>query len=948
MLSVLLFSVFFGIVFVALKKGNIPSELDRLAGAKGLIKASHEFCTKNIPGSLELKEKTAQSCILLLKENGILKRKLLDIFSVCVIAAVLVFVPRFADQKYFKMPEVRPSGDTAVFWGEDMLFSAFPAQKEMQLFVMTGQKELKSYFSGDTFYALLESPERKTDFVIIMNSDTLASGSVDVFSPPFECVRVMLKLPPYIAEAEYPIEYRERYDVPKGSLISFEIYSRADIISWRTSDACVIGDKTDNSAVLIFRAEKESDFFIEGVSVLKDTLRMDIFVGVVEDSPPECKIIDPVEKTFSAQCNSDMNIKIAAKDDHGLTYAGLYISRKSVRNLLQEISLEGKGPVAIDFCVSPDISFMMPGDTAFIYALVMDNNPNRGTSFSDTIFLIMPSLYEIFASSDSAETRNIDRTKSFRERGTQLFRDMEILEQRLRLADSLSDSDEESFRDLIEEHKKFLDDMSGSLEEMRNYFNASMETYYFDSLFLQKTFEIAKLYDEVLDEDTKNAFEKLYEFAQNADEERIREVLERLKNKNEDLLESLERTLNLLKRLELEKKLEELARRSFETADASTGIDETDNQRASRQLSALNEEIESILKEISELNRDLMTENVFSEIQKAENEGEAALKEIDKMDGSAHSSSELTARLSSMSGHLLSSSRMMSGFRRSEASALTEEMKRCMLGISELEESIHLNQRPSLFSSASFASCIRSKNIIDSLSGLTSLIDRDLGRILSEMERELKKPEYVGKHLRVMKLANDAYNSLERMNRIMENSISSGGSSGMMEALSDLAGEQAQMNNSLMQAFGNQGMNGQKLAEMAAYQRAISQKLTRMSGSSGSSARILSELEEIARQMELSADAIESGEISRELIQRQRGILQRLLQSQRALREQQTRPFRSAQRPENDYIYPFVTGIDNFIQREEFSKNIQFSPVYGSEIEQFWIHLLTRYYDAGF
>ncbi len=829
-----------------------------------------------------------------------------------------------------------------------MLFSAFPAQKEMQLSVWTGQNELKSYFAGDTFYALLENPERKTDFAIVMASDTLASGLVNVSSPPLECVRVMIKLPSYIAEAEYPVEFRKRYSVPEGSIISFEFYSRADIISWKTSNALIGPNKTFNSAVLIFKAEESSEFFIEGASVLEDTLREDFFVEVIEDFPPECKIIYPAEKTHSAGDHSDLNIKIAAKDDYGLTYAGLYVSHNSTRSLLQEIILEGKGPVAVDFCVSPDISGMMPGDTAFIFAFVTDNNPSRGTGCSDTLFLVMPTLYEIFSSSDSAETENISRTESFRERGIQLFRDMEVMEQRLRLADSLSDSDEESFKDLIDEHKNFLEDISGSLEEMRNYFNASMETYYFDSLFLQKAFEIAKLYDEVLDEETKKAFEKLYELAQNADEERMGEILERLKNSSEDLLESLDRTLNLLKRLELEKKLEELARRALETADASTSIDENDNQRASRQLSALYEEIESILKEISELNRDLMTENVFREIQKALNEGEAALEEIDKMDGSAHTSPEMTARLSSMSGHLLNSSKMMSGFRRSEASALTEEMKRSMLGISELEESIHLNQRSSSFSSASLASCIRSKNILDSLSGITSLIDGDLGKILSEMESELKKPEYVGKHLRVMKLANDAYNSLERMDRTMENSMSSGSSPGMMESLSNLTGEQAQMNNSLIQVLGNQGMTGQKLAEMAAYQRAISQKLSSISGSSGSGASILSELEEIARQMELSANAIESGEITRELIQRQRGILQRLLQSQRALREQQTRPLRSAQRPEREYIYPFVTGIDNFIQREELSKNIKFSPVYGSEIEKFWIHLLTRYYDAGF
>lgn len=947
----LVWAIFAGLSFLSgvlsslLRKNTIASEFDALAEARGLIKTSHEFCTLELPGSDELKEKTAETGLGFLKSKNLFIEKLFDIAGFFVLSAVLIFVPRFGVSVagYYGSQKFIPSGDTTVYWGQDLRFSIFPAKASMDLHVIAGGETLDHNYTEDTFFAFYREIKKNTYYCYVSGSDTLAKGFVRVASSPIEFVSASIEFPSYIAQTEYPLEFKEKYLVPEGSILKFEFFSAANAVEWKITGAETKKESSANTVIFEFPASESSCIVVEAVTVLGDTLYLDFIVTVIKDLSPDCRITNPPEKILRVGEFSEFDIKIAARDDYGLTYAELLVSRTNNTESFQGLFLNGKGPLEVNFLLNAGDFKIKPGETAFIYAAVKDNRPSPQTGYSDTILLIMPTLYEIFISADSSEKADFERAVSFREKGSDIMRDLELLEQRLTLADSLSFSDRESLEEVLKEHRLLVDEMSKALDEMRAYFDASMESYMLDSLVFEKTAEIARLYEEVLDEQTKEAFERLYELAENADENEMSEILGQLKLESGDLLESLEKTLNLLKRLELERKLEELARRALEIANASAEIETNNPELATRQLENIRDELERILNEVSDLDEDMMGEKAVTETQNASREGETALREM----ASAEPSDELTEKLSSMASHLQKASQSMSGMRRGAASKLVKEMMECMLGVSELEESIHNKELSPVFSSASLASCVRAKNTLDSLSSLTSLIETDLGRILTDMENQLRNPEERIMHIVIMKLANDAYKSLERMNRMMENATSCG-NSGMLQQLSEMGGEQAQINSSLMRILGGQNMTQRQLAEMGAYQRALSQKLSEMSGQTQGSARILSELQEIARQMELSAEAIERGDVSRDLVERQRGILQRLLESQRSLREQQTRPVRTAQRPEGHYEYPFFTGIDNFLEIENLIMNSTVPLTYGSDPELFWKHFLKRYYDAGF
>ncbi|MBN1150264.1 hypothetical protein JXA84_03465 [candidate division WOR-3 bacterium] len=941
----LVFSSIPGVLYSVVKMNTVKSRFDELTGAKGVVKASYEFCTIKLPGSEDLKEKTVKNGLKLLIRKSLFGAKFSEIATLSILTAVLLFVPRFGAAKYNMAVDLKvvPSGDTILILGQDLKFTVFPAENSMGLEVVVDGEKLASFIENDSFSALLLKPQRNLDFRIQAKNDTLSTGYIYVRSPPLTCRSALLVLPIYLGGGEYNLESKKEYIVPEGSVLRFVFESDARIEKWN-AEGGVLKDESPGSVTWEIVAMDSALVILRACSFLGDTVEENFRINVIKDRPPVCRLTFPSDRVLQVDFDKEYVLKFETQDDYGLTSSQLLISQDNRDEAVQGVSLEGKGPLEINYSFYPGDYFSKPGDTLLAYARTADNSPEHQTSYSETLLFVMPDLYQIFSRSDSVF--DTEKTSSFIQKGRDLMREIEVLEQRLKLSDSVNFEEQRDFQELLKDHESLIDQISRSLDDMDLYLEYSAESFMLDSMILDKTREIAEIYRDLLDEETKKAFERLYELAENADEEEIEKILRELKIESEELVESLDRTIDLLRRLQIEKKLEELSRRTLEAAQRSANLSTSDRELMGRQIKNIEDDISRILEEIDELETELIPDEALDEIEDSEMQGEMAMEEIQKM--SNYSSSEgLTGKLSSMASHLQKASQIMSGSRMQRAAFLVNQIKETALGISELEESISKGETDQILSLASLQSVIRAKNALDSVSSVSSLAENNIVELFSLMQNELEKTNEAIDHRAVMKLANDAYRDLERIERLMENYMS-GSNSGMLQQLSQMGGEQANIGNSISQSLNGNYLSQSQLAQIAARQRALSEKLSQISGNSNGSAWILSELQEIARQMELSANAIERGEVTRELVDRQRGILQKLLESQRALREQRTRPERVAQRPEGEFRYPFFIGIDNLIEQKRSSTNTTSPLIYEDEANVFFRYLIKRYHDAGF
>jgi hypothetical protein len=147
------------------------------------------------------------------------------------------------------------------------------------------------------------------------------------------------------------------------------------------------------------------------------------------------------------------------------------------------------------------------------------------------------------------------------------------------------------------------------------------------------------------------------------------------------------------------------------------------------------------------------------------------------------------------------------------------------------------------------------------------------------------------------------------MDQMQQSSGGSGGQMSMQQAMQQLqkaSGQQQKLNQQIQQ-FLNKAQ-GERLSkdmearrkQLAKQQRQIKQQLEDMNIGEETKQQILGDLQKIAEQMDESADDLQNGRRSRDLIERQQQILTRLLNAQQSLRTQGKKQERRGRRAEDD------------------------------------------------
>jgi chromosome segregation ATPase len=128
-----------------------------------------------------------------------------------------------------------------------------------------------------------------------------------------------------------------------------------------------------------------------------------------------------------------------------------------------------------------------------------------------------------------------------------------------------------------------------------------------------------------------------------------------------------------------------------------------------------------------------------------------------------------------------------------------------------------------------------------------------------------------------------------------------------MQQLQNASGQQQKLNQQIQQFLNK--TQGQRLSpnmqsrrkQLAKQQRKIKKQLEQMNMEDEAQQKLLGDLQKIAKQMEESANDLQSGRHSRDLIDRQQQILTRLLNAQQSLRTQGKKQQRRGRQADEDY-----------------------------------------------
>lgn len=622
------------------------------------------------------------------------------------------------------------------------------------------------------------------------------------------------------------------------------------------------------------------------------------------------------------------------QDDYGLSsFHVLYNSFSSYGFSQDTARKQVDLPFAADSRVQTRVGiwsvqeFLSPGTEISYYFELSDNDTVSGpkTVRSGVFTATLPTLGDLYDSQNKAQEESMAMLEEELISTEEIVRDLDEVRKELLQEGEMSwenKSELEENLKSLESAREELQKMQTALDEQKQFME---ENALFSDDVMQSFEQLQQLMNELIDDEMFNMLKELQDKLDRNDTSNMEELLEDFSEKAKRFEESLDRMLEVFKRIQQEQRLEELGQKIKETLKEQTDLVDNAKDRHEQDLSLQQQKIskdtedwEELSKESQELfedeDKDLYNEFLEKmkdlDVQSAMDKAAGEYQRGNKEQGGKQSKmakeqlSQLSESFASMSSQMMQKQKadVAAGFQRAFHQALflsNEQELRLAFG-KDLKNGSPLIH---LYTSGMNDNLTIAMEINDGLLALskkTFLVDKALGqalgRVIGNLRSGIQQVEEANLQ-QGQKNFNEAYKSMNELARIllersnMVKEQQQGNASGLefyMQQLQGMAGEQQQLNSGMPKP-GPDGSPGSsmmdQLAKMAARQQALRKRLKQIQqgiSESGGNNRMTGNLDKIAKDMEDVINHMRQNRINRQTITRQQQIVQRLLDASRS------------------------------------------------------------------
>jgi len=850
------------------------------------------------------------------------------------------------------MFEISP-GDTVITKGTGLkirisVYGDIPDLIDLQTkFEGSTKYSSRRIFRNKDGYFILKFEKVRTpfDYKIKVGKFSSRRYTIKVIDRPIiTSLRIKISPPPYSKVSESEQIDNGNISSLKGSLILLSLKSSKSLMS-----AKIIFDDSSSStlkiddlnASTIFKLSKSCSYKI----ILKDKFGVNNInpitysINVIEDSYPSIELEKPFQ---DVQLGNDNTVPIltAIKDDYG--FSKLLLKYKLISSQFEDPWIEEKYrelPINIEE-TDQQVGFnwnmaeLNPtvNEVYAFYLEIYDNDKVSGPKSvkSKTITIRIPSLDELFKEGDKKQEEISNNLEETLKEANKLKEEIKKISNDLkRDKKEITWNEKEKIQKSIEKFQQIqnkIDDVQKQLSEMKK---DVQENKLLSNETLEKYQELQNLMDELTDEDLKNAFKKLEDALKSMNRNDTQKALDEMKFDEETFQKSLERTINLLKRIQIEQKLDELVKRTeniskeLEELAKSTELGKSDSDKLAKkqneltkQIQKFNEEAEKLsekMNEFKDMPKDEMEKlNEEMDEQSNEEKSENAEKQLQK-NNRQQASQMQKQMLSNMKQNMKKLSQIQSSMQMQNQMSTMMEMMKALNGLISLsKEQESIRQKNQSGNSSAFNESVKSQNqlknnldkVINQLSELsqksfaiTPEMGKALGKAKINMQQAIQniQSKNVSSVLKSqqesMKYLNESASLLKSgMEQMMQSGGQGGGMMSLMQQMEKLSQQQMGLNQITQQLNQGQLTEGQQgeLQRLAQQQEMIRKSLDEMNKEakeSGQSKRLAANLEDILKEMKEVVENLQSEKINDDVIKSQDKILSRMLDAQRSVNE---------------------------------------------------------------
>ncbi len=802
-------------------------------------------------------------------------------------------------------PNLAPGQVPRLVWGEESLSHGAPMLR-----------------SEDHFTATIPSITQPLKYQVKIATRESPEFKVEVLAKPLIKSRVLsVQLPGYLGGGRltYP-EGQADIAAPRGSIVTISVATIPPALS--------ASIQLDNAKASEFPMSTESGLWQGSINLDGETAYRIVWsadgklyaedefhhLSIEQDAPP---IVWAVEPGHDVVINSEQVIRLAgaARDDHQVQSLGLILLHPLTGEAVRITLAGGSSQITGSYDWDVAQADLLPGEYLEYYFEAYDNDTVSGPkrAITQTYRIRMPELNEIVENATREVQTQAVSMEQLKAKSEELQKQLDAASKMSREATSpqAQNAGTREAKELAAQQQQLMQQLDKTTTAMKKNLGKMSENQYLSPELAEKLAEVRRLTQELMSPEMKDTLDKLRKQLESLDPEKVQQALEQMKNFSEQISQDLDRTLELLKQVQIEQKLEELVRRAQQAAveqgelkRESEALKQPDSKLAGEQRD-LGKDLEKLLQDVGDTSQDLAKD--------------------DQNTSDMLNRSQENARQNQIPEHMSQSALGMEAGQQQQASAESSEaqqgMEQFANELASAAEARRMAQRnqtlntlnqalQELLSASSEQSSIAQNPDSEDTSG-EDAISKGLDKTAAKLAEAAKKSFMVnpGMAKTAREISRDAQtvgkgagstqgegrglspeSLLARINGLamavldskasVLGSRSATGYSEMLEGLKQLAGQQEKLG----QQMGAQGQPMPDLFGMAAQQMGIRQGMEQLAQRYQSMEEATGNLGDIAAQMKDLEQQMRSGGDAAKIRAQQQAIYEKLMQTERSIR----------------------------------------------------------------
>ena len=820
------------------------------------------------------------------------------------------------------------------------------------VYVVANGTRLKLEQAGDLFTYNFDNLQRDIDFHLEAAGFNSTGYKVTLLDrPAVLSFNVKLSYPAYLNKPNEQLSNVGNLLVPQGTVVKWEFtadHTDSLMLRFNTDQKAVPASLVENNLFVLNRRLMQNSQYtvsLKNGQVAAPSV-IQYAVQVIPDRYPQISV-DRVQDTVTYNY---IALSGLVSDDYGFTKLRLNykINRAGKESPLYSKDIPiNRSTSSQNFIYNWSLDSLKLGqeDKLEYFVQVWDNDGVQGpkSSRSNQLNFSLPSSNEVQKQVDKSAQETEKQIDNALSKTQAIKKELSQMEDRMRTKKSSDFQDKKQLQDILKKREELLRELD-KLQQQFQKTNDTQQRFAEKNQEMQDKMEqLKKLFNELLDPESKQLYEQLKQLLERKQDEKASNLLDKLSRKERNLERDLDRALKLFKQMQLEQKvnnvaenLEKQAEKLENQAAENEKKDQTSQEQKDQQQKS-EEDFKNTKDQLKELEQQAEKEELNKPdiSEKNQNEIEKDLQEATKSMKSEQGKQASSKQKKSAKSMRAMSKAMKESMQSAEMEELQENMDDLrnildnLITLSFGQENVMKDfrgmslqdPRVTKLSQEQLKLQDDAKIIEDSLNALASrvvqiqsFVTRELSNMKSYMDESVQqlrerrlsmasaKQQFAMTSINnlALMLSDVLKNMQQQMNAMAMPGKGKGSKKG--ESAGESMGEKQQQLNGKMQQLQKSGKSGrglsEELSQLAAEQAMIRQMLKKLEENAKGTEvgkQQDKQMKELMEKMDETETDLVNKRLNPNTIKRQNEILTRLLESEKAMKEQEEDPTRKAE-----------------------------------------------------